>query len=161
MEEWKDITNYPGYQISSLGNVKSLNYNGTGKEKLLRPGLNTCGYPSVSIYKDGKPHHITVHRLVALEFIPNPYNYPEINHIDENKTNNSVENLEWVSKQYNIEYSKNMPILQYSKSGEFIREWKNGVEAESFGFNRGHISSCCLGKRKSSGGFIWRFKGSL
>ena len=94
MEEWRDIIEYEGlYQISNKGRVKSLGNNKNRKEKILslKP-IN--GYMRVFLYKNGKPKPYSVHRLVAIAFIPNPNNYPEVNHIDEDKTNNIVENLE-------------------------------------------------------------------
>ena len=105
MEEWRDIKGYEGlYQVSSLGRVKSLkdshdNY----REKILKPG-NVRGYLHVNLYKDTKRKTYRIHRLVAEAFISNPNNYEEVNHKDEDKTNNCVSNLEWCTREYNMSY---------------------------------------------------------
>lgn len=107
MEEiWKDITGYEGlYQISSLGNVKSLfDNNGKRRDHILSGGNDADGYKIVLLYKDRKRSTKKVHRLVAEAFIPNPNNYPQVNHKDENKSNNYADNLEWCTLLYNIRY---------------------------------------------------------
>lgn len=107
MEEvWKDVKGYDGlYLVSNLGNVKSLNYRRRGCVKNLKPKKNRGGRLWVELYKDGKPACAQVHRLVAIAFIPNPGNLPQINHKDENVTNNAVTNLEWCDQLYNNRYS--------------------------------------------------------
>ena len=93
MEQWRDIEGFDGlYQVSNQGRVKSLKY---GKEKILK-GVKSCnGYLTVGLCKDGKEVRKYIHRLVAEAFLPNPQNLPQVNHKDEDKTNNCVENLEW------------------------------------------------------------------
>ena len=161
-EIWRDIDGYKGlYQISNKGRVKSLKW---GKERILRPGIDTWGYYFVILYNDSVSKPFKLHRLVAQAFIPNLYNKPQVNHKDENKLNNCVYNLEWVTANENSNYgSRNerisRKILQYSKSGEFIREWKGSREVERvLDINNSHIIQCCKGKRKSAGGFVWRYK---
>ena len=108
-EVWKDIEGYEGlYQVSTCGNIKSLpkvRRNGTGtyiqKERLLKPSNTSTGYKKVELCKDGKRKGFKVHRLVAIAFIPNPDNKPEVNHIDGNKINNNIDNLEWVTSSEN------------------------------------------------------------
>ena len=103
-EIWKDIPGYEGkYEVSNLGNVRSLNYNRSGEPKLLKQG-NVNGYKVVILYKDGKKKTCNVHRLVAMTFIPNPDNLPIVNHKDEDKSNNNVNNLEWCTYKYNNTY---------------------------------------------------------
>lgn len=159
MEIWKTIEGYPNYMVSNLGRVKSLNY---GKEKLLKPGFNGRYY-FVYFCKEGKQKNYKVHRLVAQAFIPNPNNLPEVNHIDENKTNNRVDNLEWCDRKYNINYGTRTektrkPILQFTKNGEFVKRWNSGMDIErELEFNSGNISSCCLGKLKTCCGYKWGF----
>ena len=99
MEIWKDINGFSGYQVSSCGRVWSIKRN-----KMLKPALKSNGYLQVCLYKDGIRNYIGVHRLVAENFIDNPDNLPQVNHIDEDKTNNHVENLEWCSPVYNNTY---------------------------------------------------------
>ena len=165
-EIWRDIEGYKGlYQISNKGHVKSL-YNGS--ERILKLHDNGKGYLRVNLTKENTSKHIRVHRLVARAFIPNPDNLPEINHRDENKKNNCVENLEWITHIDNCNYgtrnersgySRSKPILQYSKSGEFIREWQGAHEVERvLGIGNSHIIACCKGKLKSAGGFVWKYK---
>ena len=98
-EEWRDIKGYEGkYKVSNLGRVYSFY-----KRECLEPG-EVKGYLQVSLYKNGKRNIFNVHRLVALHFIPNSNNYKEVNHKDENKQNNRVDNLEWCDRKYNQNY---------------------------------------------------------
>lgn len=100
MEIWKAIYGYENYNISNKGNVKNIT---TGK--ILKPGDNGQGYKHVMLYdKNHKGKTIMIHRLVAKAFIPNPDNLPQVNHIDEDKTNNCVENLEWITSEDNINH---------------------------------------------------------
>lgn len=108
-EVWKDIEGYEGkYQVSNLGRVKSLNYNKTGKEGMLRAGVTTDGYLQVVLYKDRKKKHHATHRLVAQTFIPNPDNKPCVDHINTIRTDNRVDNLCWVTCKEN----NNNPITK-------------------------------------------------
>ena len=101
-EIFKDIEEYEGlYQISNLGRVKSLKY---GKERILKPAKDKKGYLYVCLYKQGKMKIYRVHRLVAQAFIPNPNNLPQVNHKDEDKTNNASSNLEFCDAKYNNNY---------------------------------------------------------
>ena len=127
MEEiWKDIVGYEGlYQVSNFGRVKSLaKYkNGNGgskfwrKERILKPANTGRGYLMVVLIKEKKRTTYILHRLVAQAFIPNPNNLPQINHKDENKTNNVVSNLEWCDNKYNSNYgTRNVRIIQTRKA---------------------------------------------
>lgn len=101
IEIWKDVVGYEGlYEVSNLGHIKSLWFN---KEKLLTP-INSKGYYKVHLYKNGKLKDYSIHQIVAKAFIPNPNNYPGINHKDEVKTNNHADNLEWCNDAYNAVY---------------------------------------------------------
>lgn len=163
--EWKDIKDYYGlYQVNDTGDVKSLKY---GKEKILKPLKNKWGYFEVALSKDGKKKWISIHRLVATTFIHNPYNLPCVNHKDEDKTNNRVDNLEWCSYGYNNNYGthikkivekRSKKVLQFSKTGKLVREWSSPNECGRNGFSVGDISLCCRGERKSHKGFIWKYK---
>jgi len=114
MEEiWKDVVGYEGlYQVSNLGRVKSLGFDKWHKGKILKPSYDSKGnYLFIGLHADGKVTQRNVHRLVAETFIPNPNNLPCVNHIDEIKTNNRVDNLEWCTIEYNSNYGnakKNM-----------------------------------------------------
>ena len=165
-EIWHDIEGYEGlYQISNKGRVKSLY---KGSERILRPGIDGSGYMFVCLCYDNVRKYFKLHRLIAQAFIPNPENKPQVNHLDECKINNTLENLEWTTAKENINFgthnersakARSKQILQYSKSGDFIREWKSASEVERvLGINRGNITQCCRGRYKSIGGFIWKYK---
>ena len=161
-EIWRDIDGYKGlYQVSNKGRVKSL-YNDS--ERILKPWINNDGYLNVVLYKNTVAQHRLVHRLVAEVFIPNLYNKPQVNHLDENKLNNCVNNLEWATAKENSNFGTrneriSRKILQYSKSGEFIKEWLSAAEVElELDISHSNIASCCKGKRKYAGGFVWRYK---
>lgn len=167
-EIWKDIDGFEGlYQVSNLGRVKSLGNDKSRREKILKLG-NCHGYLQVNLCKNGKRKKLCVHRLVAQTFLQNPQNLPEVNHKDEDKTNNSVENLEWVSSKENVNFgTRNLrvaeklskKVFQYSKNGDFIREWASTHEVQrQLGFAASNISKCCLGNLKSAYGFIWKYK---
>ena len=172
-EEWKPIPGYEGlYEVSNYGRVKSYQLDSNGK--ILSPG-NTgkdgSGYCFVNLYKDGKAKkHCTIHRLVAEAFIPNPSNFPQVNHKDECKKNNYFENLEWCSSAYNNSYGtrtrrmaekNSKPVVQLDKKGNFISEFESLREASRrTGIADENICRCCNHKpgRYSAGGFIWIYK---
>lgn len=168
-EIWKDITGYEGlYQISSEGRVKSLNYNRTGKEKILKAILDKYGYCFVILCKNNKIKKYSIHRLVAQAFIPNPDNLPQVNHINENKTDNRVENLEWCTAEYNHNYGTrndriakalSKPVLQFSKTDEFIKKWNSIMDIKrELNISHQNISKCCLGKIKTAYKFKWGYE---
>ena len=170
-EYWKDKKDYEGhYQVSNFGRVKSIKF---GKERILKLRTDKkTGYLHVVLCKDGKTKAFTVHRLVAEAFLPNPHNYPCVNHKDENKQNNNVSNLEWCSTLYNNTYGTRIErvaekttngklsktVLQYTLDGVFVREWESIAECGRNGFNQGHVSACCQGKQKYHKDFIWKYK---
>ena len=123
---WKDIPGYEGlYQVSDTGQVRTLNYRRTGQTKILKPGYTKDGYTIVVLCKDGKGKTYTVHRLVALAFIPNADNLTEVNHKDENKTNNHVSNLEWCDRTYNNNYgtrNKRASKTMKNKNGGLLKD---------------------------------------
>lgn len=164
-EEWKNIENYPNYQISSFGRVKSLKF---GKEKILKQRKDKDGYKLINLYENKKSHTLKIHRLVAQAFIPNPNNYCVVNHRDENKQNNTVDNLEWVTQEYNCNYGKrnvkiskanSKPILQFNREGtKIIGKWKSIVQVErELGISNITITKCCKGKRNSARKYKWKY----
>lgn len=172
MEEiWKNIEGYPNYQISSIGRVKSLERNivkGRGglykiEEKILKGGKDGKGYLFVHLYKNRKQKNYYIHRLVASAFLDNPNNLLEVNHKDEDKTNNQLTNLEWCTSQYNNNYGTRneriqKTILQFSLDCEFIRKWDSATQVrKEMGFIQGNISSCCKGRLKSAYGYKWGY----
>ena len=166
-EIWCPIKGYESqYQVSDQGRVKSLKF---GKERIRKQVRIPKGYLQVQLWKNGEMKWYLVHRLVAQAFIPNPNNLPEVNHKDEDKENNSVQNLEWCDRKYNVNYGTGIqrqaeklstPVLQYTKSGEFVKEWKSASDVQiNLNYNQSNISKCCTGKCKSAYNFIWKFKG--
>lgn len=179
MEEiWKDIEGYEGrYQISNLGNVKSLNYGGHGYAKDLVPKVNNCGRLWVELFCNGSKRQCLIHRLVGEAFIPNPNDYPQINHKDENPKNNVVENLEWCTQAYNNRYSLKLhpermrqrhpkivrtfsgkKIVQLSLNGDVLRTWEDirSIVRET-GMSQWSITQCCDGNRRKAYGFKWQY----
>lgn len=131
-EVWKDIEGYEGlYQVSNLGRVRSLNYNHTGEIKLLKQDISHNGYKRAMLYKDGKMKRYLVHRLVAMTFISNPDDLPIVNHKDENKTNNNVNNLEWCTYKYNNNYGTKKEKLSKSMKGKSLSEEHKKKMSES------------------------------
>ena len=171
-EEWKPIPGYEGlYEVSNYGRVKSYQLDSNGK--ILSPG-NTgkdgSGYCFVNLCKDGKVKPRIIHRLVAEAFIPNPNNFPQVNHMDECKENNYFGNLEWCSPAYNISYGtrtrrmaekNSKPVVQLDKKGNFISEFESLTEASKItDIVISSICCCCNHKPgyKLAGGFLWIYK---
>lgn len=170
-ELWKDIKGYEGlYKVSSLGQIKSLTRllsdGRVWKEHILSQETN-YGYKRVVLVKNNIKKHYRVHKLVAQAFIPNPYKYTIINHKDENKANNNIENLEWCSSKYNSNYGNckykianklSKPVMQYTKNFELLNTYKSLSEVgRQTGYSIGYISQCCNGKCYSAYGYIWRW----
>ena len=167
MALWKEVCGYEGlYAVSSDGEVVSLPrevYNGHGKfrtkPKRLKQGYRAGKYKTVHLSKDGTTEQFSVHRLVAIAFLENPDNLPEVNHKDENPSNNRVGNLEWCSHQYNIDYSKSKRVAQYEKSGLKIAEYKSiAYAARVSGISRTAINNCLTGWSNTAGNYIWRYE---
>ena len=161
-EIWKDIKGYEGkYQISSHGRVRSLK---NSKERILKPHKDTSGYKQVDLLKDGKRKTCSVHRLVANHFIPNPNNLPQVNHKDENKLNNNIENLEWCTQKYNCNYGtrnkrggkhrekSNNPRARKIRCITTNEIFNSMVEAkEKYNVCHQGISKCCKKERRTAG----------
>ncbi|MCI6458453.1 MAG: NUMOD4 domain-containing protein [Clostridium sp.] len=178
IELWKDVKDYEGlYQVSTFGRVRSFdkyidvkirNVDKVLKRgKILKQVYTKGGYLKVSLCKNGKRTRLSVHRLVAEAFIPNPLNLPVINHKDEVKDNNYLYNLEWCTVKYNSNYGtaikrsaekRSKKVYQYDLKGNLIKEWSSAYEAGRNGFTRSHVSKCCLGKQKTHKGYIWSYE---
>lgn len=176
-EIFKDIYGYEGlYQISNFGNIKSADRERLGRGgsirkcpgRILKPKINNKGYYQVDLFNsENKSKRFLIHRLVAEAFLDNSNNYDQINHIDNDHTNNHVDNLEWCNNYQNNLWKKvtssdkkhvAKTVLQYSLDGTLIKEWESAKSAEKDGFDHSAISKCCRGILKTSKGFIWKFK---
>lgn len=161
--EWKTIQGYEQYEVSNEGQVRNKK---TGR--ILKPG-NNRGYLQVLLCKNGKQKWFLVHRLVAIMWIPNPNGYPVVNHIDENKENNSVDNLEWCSYKYNINYGtcqqrKGQAKKDSGNGGkkvyccELDQTFNSISEAErETGIWHQSIGRCCKGRQQTAGKMHWKY----
>lgn len=179
VEIWRPIPGYEAlYEVSNLGRVRSL----FRYKKMLKPSPITNGYLTVELWKDKQRKRIGIHRLVAMCFCENPDNKPFVNHIDETKTNNCADNLEWVTHVENcrygtaierrtkhFDYSKrkinnarqieacSKPIAQYTKDGRFVRNWKSASEcARENGWQISNIRRCCKNEYATAYGFVFK-----
>ena len=176
-EIWRNIEGFPGYQVSNLGRVKSLerkvkhrNSYRTVNEKILKPGKNSKGYIFVILCKNGKNKKMYIHRLVCASFVQNNSLFNnEINHKDENKSNNCAENLEWCEHIHNINYGTHNERVRKSNTNNPKRSKKvicietgkiypSTMEVQrQFGFNNSSISQCCRGRYKTVGKLHWKY----
>ena len=153
----KDIKGYEGlYAITPEGEVWSYK-----RKKFLVLIADKKGYLRVNLCKDGKVKHYRIHRLVAEAYIPNPDNLPQVNHKDENKANNCIQNLEWCDAKYNSNYGTRnekfkKPILRYDLNGNFIKEWPSATDVGKEAND--NICKCLKGKQKSAYGYKWVYK---
>ena len=170
------------YKVSNLGKILSLNYRNTGKAELLKPSDDGRGYLQVCLSKNKEQKTCLVHRLVAETFLENPENKPCINHKIEGKKGKSMNfvffnkdgtidkertTIEWATYEENINYetrteraakAKSKRVLQFSLSGELIREWDSTAECGRNGFKQGAVCDCCNGKQKTHKGFRFMYK---
>ena len=192
IEIWKtavyDGEIYEGlYKVSNLGKILSLNYNHTGKSKLMNPNKNKSGYLKVDLWKNGETKTCLVHRLIAETFLDNPENKPQVNHKIEGKEGKSINivifnedgtvnkertTIEWCTQEYNHNYGTineriaksntngkcSKKVLQFTLDGEFVREWDSTRECGRNGFNQGYVAACCRGVYESAYGFRWKYK---
>lgn len=169
-EEWRDIDDYEGkYQISNLGRLRS--FVRSTEPRIIAPHYDKDGYIMYYLFRDGKSHVKKAHRLVAVAFIPNNDNLPQINHKDEDKTNNRASNLEWCTLLYNNRYGTKRQrmslyamykghflrrIRQYTKDGLFVKEHISSRMAErETNIKHQNIIETCRGGQRQSGGYLW------
>lgn len=184
-EIWRPIKTFEGlYEVSNRGRVRSVDrwviYKDGSKHfwkgQILKPRQNeTTGYLQVNLCRDGKQRTFRIHRLVAEAWLDNPMGKPEVNHLDEDKTNNDVYNLEWSTAKENINFgtgnkrraesqlngSCSKPVQALDpKTGQVVLEFPSTAEAQRNGFVSGHISNCCQGKKwyNTHRGYRWRYK---
>lgn len=176
--EWYDLIDYEGiYKINKNGDILSINYNHTKQSKILSPRKNRDGYMIVTLTKNKTKKTAQVHRLVAKNFIENPNNFEQVNHKDENKTNNYVSNLEWCNAKYNNNYGTrlqrqgnsckgkllnrkdmSLQIDQFDKNGNLINTYTSIQEcARINSINPSNICSCIKGRLKTCGGYVWKY----
>ncbi|MBY0756522.1 HNH endonuclease [Clostridium sardiniense] len=166
-EIWRDIPEYDGYyQASTLGNIRSTNYRRTGIVKNLKLKKDRDGYLNVNLCYRGKRKTEKVHRLIAITFLKRNQGKDIVNHIDENKSNNNISNLEWCDAKYNLNYKnlrkisakKNQKaVVKLDRNGNVLNEYSSIKEAREK-TKANNISECCNGIYLTSGGFIWVFK---
>ena len=177
-EIWKDIEGYEGaYEVSNLGRVHSIphrTFRGiSGVDHILPQYDNGHGYMAVELWKGDKSKRCYVHRLVASAFIPNPNNYPQVNHKDEDKSNNNVSNLEWCTCSYNNTYNNlkerarqtyikngNSTLIDlYTKDGKFIKTYESANEVGKDGFVRRAVYNVCYHRNRTHKGYVFCFHG--
>lgn len=179
-EEWRPIKGYPGYEVSSFGRVRSFvgwKRRGSAIPKILTPGKSRGGYLHITLCGEETRSTADLHRLVAEAFLPNLNNLPQVNHIDGDKTNNCVWNLEWATIGENISHAWQSGlrehtqkqrqsvidrcakrVSQYTIDGDYVATYRSASEAErDIGICHAAISAACRGKQKAAGGFVWRF----
>lgn len=160
--EWREVKEYSHYEVNQFGEIRHK-----VRKHILKPRSNKGGYLYVNFKIDGKNTNFAVHRIVANAFIPNPNGYTEINHKDYDRTNNCVDNLEWITSSQNKQHaylkevnksSRGKAVEQYSKDGNYIQTFESITEAAKvINCCVAAISNCCLGRTKTSQGFRWKF----
>lgn len=169
IEYWTAVVGFEGlYEVSSFGRIRSIGQ-GIGCKPnggILTPRFNNDGYLQIHLRKNGKDYSLKIHRIVAQAFIPNPHNLPCVNHKDEDKTNNSVENLEWCDRSYNVNYgSRNSKVaiklrkrVHQFEGDELVGIYDSASLAAKFlGLNGNTIKRTCQGHQKTYKGYRWTY----
>lgn len=158
---WKQIKEYPDYEISDEGEILSFRKNKNG---MIIKGSIAYGYPVVVLTNQNGSKTFRIHRLVAITFIPNPNNHPQVNHHNDIKTDNYIDNLYWGTQFQNARdayrnndgHNSNKPVTQLTKEGEFIMEHKSvKIAAKSVGIKGNAITEMLSGRNKTAGGYKW------
>lgn len=180
--EWRAVKGYEGlYEVSDTGQIRSL----FRYKKVLKPNIMNTGYHTIELFKNGTSKRLLIHRLVAQAFIPNPENFPQVNHKDENRSNNAVDNLEWCTAKYNMHYNNGIerrtanrnydsellretarrngktvskPVLQIDKDKIIARFESAKAASLATGIDHGHICDVANGKRKTAGNCKWIYE---
>ena len=168
MSNLRKIKLFPNYLISKNGDVFAINYHRENRTNKMKPSIDKDGYLCVGLRKNGKQYRRHIHRLVAETYIQNPDNLPVVNHKNGVKDDNRVCNLRWTDRKGNcnnpntikkhINGKNSKQILQYTISGEFVREWPSSSECDRNGFDNSSVIKCCRGKLKQFKGFKWKYK---
>ena len=181
MEIWKPISGYEGfYEVSNLGRIRSLERivecsDGRKrkiKDRTLKGSSYSGGYSGVTLHKDGCTKFVNIHRIVAEAFVPNPLEKEEVNHKDENPSNNHASNLEWVTHKENLNFgtrterarkaiveAQGRAVRQLSIDGELVAEYESlSAACNATGTHVSNITKCAKGVYKTAGGYIWKYK---
>ena len=163
VETFVKIDGFEKYEVSNLGKIRNVK-----SGRILKPRLTKNGYLEHLLYKNNKQKHLLLHRIIATTFIDNPEKKPQVNHIDENKLNNDLSNLEWCTIRENnihgtrikrIAEKRSIEVIQLDLNDNIFNVFKSMVQAEQeTGVFASSIGACCSGKRKSAGGFKWKRK---
>ena len=163
VETFVKIEGFENYEVSNLGKVRNIK-----SGRIIKPQLNRNGYLMHLLYENNKQKHLYLHRIIAIAFIDNPEKKPQVNHIDENKLNNDLSNLEWCTVRENLIHGSrtkrvaeklSKKVIQLDLNDNVLNEFESMKQAErETGVLVGNISSCCNGKTKSAGGYKWRRK---
>lgn len=163
LETFVKIDGFENYEVSNLGKVRNIK-----SGRIIKPRLGKDGYLRHSLYRHDKRIYLLLHRIIAIAFIDNPKEKPCINHIDENKLNNDLSNLEWCTIKENIIHGtrtkrasekRSIKVIQLDLNDNILNVFKSMTQAEKeTGALASHISKCCNGKSKSAGGYKWRKK---
>ena len=163
VETFVEIEGFEKYEVSNLGRVRNIK-----SGIMLKPWITKDGYLRHCLYKHNKRKNLLLHRIIATSFIDNPGKKPQVNHIDENKLNNDLSNLEWCTERENVIHGTrtkraaeklSKKVIQLDLNDNVLNEFESMRQAErETGVSVGNISSCCNGKTKSAGGYKWRRK---
>lgn len=170
-EIWKPVVWFEEYyMVSSLGRVKTIErvmvdskgHTKRVQEKIKVPSIWKNGYLRMNLYFNGSSKFMYVHRMVAMAFLGDFSETLEVNHKDENKANNSVDNLEWVTRKANIIYGSRLhkirkPVVKLSLEGKMLEGFRGAYETAAQGFDTGHVAKVCKGTSKVHKGFKWAY----